>query len=153
MLEIIKTVFIVVFAICLVVLAFYLLVKILKNLESILKVFISVSIPILYVLGIGLAFSAYHYIFSAIYKLNNFIGIAGVIITISALVYYLQKKFDILTFLKQFTGISEYDSKATNFKKFLKILQISFFIIIFSSIAIGIFSVSILSIFNPILAM
>ena len=153
MLEVLKTVGFIVAVICTIVIGFYFLVKILRNLDTIFKFFISALTPILYVLGIVAVFAAYHYTFSEIYKFNNFIGIVGVIITLSALIFYLHKKFDILTFLKQFTGISEYDSKAPKLKKFLKILQISFIIIIFSSISLGIFQVAILSIFLPYLAM
>lgn len=140
-----------------IVLVIWLVLLILKYFKEIKNFILSTSIPIIVVwiniVLIGLAYLAYHYAFSQIYKFNNFIGVVGVIITMSALIFYLHKKFDILTFLKQFSGISEYDNNATNLKKFLKILQISFTIIIFSSIAIAFFSVAILSIFNPILAM
>ena len=140
-----------------IVLAIWLVLLILKYFKEIKNFILSTSIPIIVVwiniVLIGLAYIAYHYAFSQIYKFNNLIGVVGVIITMSALIFYLHKKFDILTFLKQFSGISEYDNNATNLKKFLKILQISFTIIIFSSIAIAFFSVAILSIFNPNLAM
>lgn len=153
MLEIIKTAGFIVAVIFTIIIGFYFLVKILRNLDTIFKFFISALTPIFYVLGTILGIFVYNYIFSEIYKFNNLIGIVGVIITLSALIFYLHKKFDILTFLKQFTGISEYDSKSPKLKKFLKILQISFTIIIFSAIAIAFFSKTILSIFNPILAM
>ena len=152
MLEILKTAGFIVAVIFTIIIGFYFLVKILRNLDTIFKSFISALKLILYFVGVVLGIFGYHFIFSILYVHNNTLGVAGVIITMSTLIYYLQKKFDILTFFRQITGISEYDREATKSDKFFKILQIIFFTTLFLSIFLTMFLLYIFSIFKPSLA-
>ena len=75
------------------------------------------------------------------------LGVIAFVLVFLILIYFLHKKIGIIKFLKIFTGIDEYNKEDTFWKKFLKVLQISFTTIVFTAIALGMFAVLIEMIF------
>lgn len=82
-----------------------------------------------------------------LYVFDNLLGVSAFVLVFVFLVCFLHKKMGIVRFLKIFTGIDEYNKEDKFWKKILKILRISFTIIIFTSIALGMFVVLIETIF------
>ena len=82
-----------------------------------------------------------------LYVFNDLLGVIAFVLVFLILIYFLHKKIGIIKFLKIFTGIDEYNKEDTFWKKFFKILQISFTTIVFTAIALGMFIVLIEMIF------
>ena len=82
-----------------------------------------------------------------LYVFNDLLGVIAFVLVFLILIYFLHKKIGIIKFLKIFTGIDEYNKEDTFWKKFLKVLQISFTTIVFTAIALGMFAVLIEMIF------
>ena len=114
---------------------------------------LSVLVTVIVIIGgfIG-GLILYNYAFSEIYKFNNTLGIIGVFVSFSALVYYLNKKINIIAGIKSLSGINEYDKNAKFLNKVAKILSIGFSIFIMFNLTLGFLMVFIFSIFNPNLA-
>ncbi len=90
---------------------------------------------------IGIAvFGIVTLVLQQLYVFDILLGLSTFVLFLITLLYFLHKKIGIIKFLKIFTGIDEYNKDETFWKKFFKILKISFTTIIFLLIALGIFA-------------